>query len=59
MGTKYSTGVIRHYELFKIGWYLTIKGFVGEEEDFKLYSGFHREPMQRSQHRRDGISFCQ
>ena len=38
----------RYNELFKIVWFLAIKGFVGEEEeDFKLCSGFHREPMQR------------
>ena len=37
-----------HYELFKIGWCLAIQGFVDEGKDFKLYSQFHREKMQRS-----------
>ena len=47
LGVNCSTGIIRDYEHFKMRWCLAIKGFVGEEEDFKLYSGFHREPMQR------------
>ena len=33
--------------LFKTGWCLAIKDFVGEEEDFKLNSGFHREQIQQ------------
>ena len=48
LGAKCSTGIIRYYELFKTGWFAAIKDFVGEEENFKLYPGFHREPMQRS-----------
>ena len=27
---------------------MTMKSFIGEEEDFKFYSKFYREPMQRS-----------
>ena len=57
LGAKRSTWVIRYQELFKIRWCLTVKGLVGEEEDFKLSAGFHREPMQRSKHRGDVIFF--
>lgn len=30
-----------------------VKGFVGEEKDFKLNSGFCRQPVQRSQYGRN------
>ena len=33
---KCSTGIVRYYELFKIGGCLAIKNFVDEEEDFKF-----------------------
>ena len=42
---QFFSEVIRYYELFKIKWFLTIKNFVGEEEDYKSYSRYYREPM--------------
>ena len=46
---KGSRGVIGYSELIKIRWCQIMNGFVGEENEFDLYSGFNREPVQRSQ----------
>uniref|UniRef100_A0A7N8Y0E7 Tubulin polymerization-promoting protein family member 3 n=1 Tax=Mastacembelus armatus TaxID=205130 RepID=A0A7N8Y0E7_9TELE len=35
---------------------LIMKGFICEKKDFKFYSIFYREPMKRSQYRRNMIS---
>ena len=42
--------VIGDYELFKIRERLTMNIFVGEDKDFKFYSGFNWEPVQRNQY---------
>ena len=48
--------VTRYYELFKIGWCLTMNSFVGEDKDFNFYSEFNLEMVQRSQYGGNMIS---
>lgn len=54
---KSSVGLIWYFEIIKIRWGLNIQELVCGEKDFKFDSGFIREPVIRSQYRRNLLSF--